>query len=135
MAALDKWCRRTGLLVVEGGHYFEDGVWSSIDGLVRMNTILEPTAVVECKFRFGKIDDIENTPRWHRYMRQAKGYCKVTGTKQVWMVFMGVTTRPPSAVTGIKVVDFTEQEIEENWTSIVHTRKYLDGLIEMREQA
>jgi hypothetical protein len=104
-----------------------EGVWMNVDGLVRDGD--EVVAIQESKFRFASPSDPRDNPNW---MAQCKGYCKAYGTLSVWMPIANLTTRPPTARSRIYMINFSVQEVEENWMLISRTRDYLDRLKEQR---
>lgn len=124
-------CQRMAVLglVVSGPDQAElDGVWASVDGLVYQSGV-SLVAIQECKFRFVHPTDPRDN---HAWMAQTKGYCKVYGTLSVWMPIANLTTRPPSASSRIYAINFTQQEVDENWDMVVKTRAYLEQLRKQR---
>ena len=104
-----------------------EGVVCNVDGVVWIGSVttggLKPVAVQESKFRFAQPSDPRDNVDW---MAQCKGYCYAFGVRSVWMPIANLTTRPPSACSQIYMLEFTEQEIRENWQMITKTRDYLE---------
>ena len=100
-----------------------DGVVCNVDGLISGPGIGPWWAVQESKFRFAQPSDPRDNIDW---MAQCKGYCYAFGVRSVWMPIANLTTRPPSACSQIYMLEFTEQEIRENWQMITKTRDYLE---------
>ena len=98
-------------------------VWSDVPSPIPYINNLRPVAVQESKFRFAQPSDPRDNIDW---MAQCKGYCYIFGVRSVWMPIANLTTRPPSACSQIYMLEFTEQEIRENWQMITKTRDYLE---------
>jgi len=102
-----------------------DGVICNVDGLVFSEASAKSIiAVHESKFRFTPRSDPRDNLDW---MAQCKGYCYAFGVRSVWMPVANITTRPPSASSRIYMLDFSEQEIQENWQMILKTKDYLES--------
>ena len=92
-----------------------DGVLGSVDGLITTSggTLV---AVWECKTRWKAAElPTEND----RYMIQAKAYCWMAGVTQCWFPVLNIGGRPPDMTQWLHVIDFTPQELLENWQSLM----------------
>jgi hypothetical protein len=99
-----------------------DGVVGSPD-CVRLST----WTVVELKFRWmssNKFDRLEKY-FWLELV-QVKGYCKMVGTREAELIvfFCNGDYRPPRPKVRGVGLEFSDQEIEESWQTIVnHARR------------
>jgi hypothetical protein len=99
-----------------------DGITGSPD-----NIDVPRWRVIELKFRWmsaQKFDQLEK----HFWMElvQIKGYCKLVGTleAELWVFFCCGNWRPPVPMVRGVLLEFSEQEIEENWNMIrAHARR------------
>ena len=118
--------KRLGMFVDLPTQSERDGVVVNVDGLIwSMNPKPALVAIQESKFRFAKPHDPRNNSDW---MGQCKGYCKVFGCLSVWMPICFIQTRPPLVESYIYMVNFTQREVDENWSMVTKTRDYLERL-------
>jgi hypothetical protein len=109
--------RQRGLWFRKGTLIYEvDGVVGSLDGLAIQPHILTPVAVWECKTRW-KAEELPTDNE--KYMIQAKAYCWMAGVSQCWFPMLNIATRPPNMIQWLHVVDFSAQELMENWQSLL----------------
>ena len=133
--AFSAWCEARFGLTATGPIQAEvDGIVANADGLVTARTWpwdsnnttehIEVVAVQETKLRFSRKVDPTANPDW---MRQARGYCRVWGTRSVWMVVGNIGASPPEAGSRVFMLEFTDSEIEENWKMLVNVRDFLEA--------
>ena len=111
-------------LMVTGPTQMErDGIVANADALAIGQGRV--AGIVECKFRYSADTDPKKQDKW---IRQVKGYCHIWGTDLVYFVVGNVRSRPPGSGARIYMIQFTENEIAENWQMLVNVRGHLDKL-------
>jgi len=99
-----------------------DGIAGNFDGLLVGK---DPTIVVEIKSKHSyPLKAVADQTRW---MRQIKSYCHMAGTTEVrlWTMYLG--GRPPQAHLHEHRLTFSEREIEQQWSMLVKTKRYLES--------
>jgi hypothetical protein len=111
--------------VISPGECEMDGIWLTPDGLDVASEILEEYKATWKTMR--KIDDLEGE-FWY-WLAQIKAYCRALGTRKARLIALFVngnyTYCDPDGGPRLKSIDleFTAQEIEENWTMILNNRR------------
>lgn len=102
-----------------------DGVKASLDALIyRLSPDAPPNPlVIDAKLKFGKLKPVEDYPHW---MWQLKAYCKMTQATEAALVVLNILERPPRCVASRHTIQFTQVEIEENWSSLINTKRHLE---------
>lgn len=100
-------------------------VMGSFDGIIYHHTSIDTAViVVDSKLRFTKPgEDPRDRMKW---MMQFKAYCKMTGTGTVWIPVCYWGARPPSVQSMLYVVTYNQVEIDENWQTLMSTKRWMD---------
>jgi hypothetical protein len=104
-----------------------DGVIGSLDGIIYTEpgpvSESRPVAVWECKTRW-KAQELptEND----KYMIQAKAYCWMAGVTQCWFPVLNMGGRPPDMTQWLHIIDFSAQELMENWQSLLRMKPMVE---------
>jgi len=100
-----------------------EGVIGSFDAIISRDGV--PLIVVDSKLRFNKPgEDPRDRMKW---MMQFKSYCYMTGTSTAWIPVCYWGARPPSVQSLLYVITYNQVEIEENWQTIMATKRWLDA--------
>jgi hypothetical protein len=99
-----------------------DGICGSPDHID-----IETWRIIELKCRWMSAQKFEQLEK-HFWLEivQIKGYCKLIGATEaeLWVFFVAGNWRPPVPMVGAKLLEFSQQEIDENWDVIVqHARR------------
>lgn len=102
-----------------------DDITGSLDGLMvgpsESAIYSKEPLISEMKARFSRPAD----PRDHwRYITQIKTYCKMARTTKTVMPALHMNTRPPEAIFNLYWLDFSQQEIDENWQMMMNMKRY-----------
>lgn len=99
------------------------------DGIVGSPDAIRITdwRVVELKFRWMSSHKFDALEKWFFIeLVQIKGYCKMVGTNvaELWVFFCNGDYKPPRPCVRGALLEFSDQEIEESWRTIVnHARR------------
>lgn len=96
----------------------KDDILGSLDGVMILPDI--GTLVCETKLRFTLSNEIPL-----KHLQQTRAYCHLLGTDTVCYVSGHLSSTPPTAKAQLRIIRFTGQSIEENWSMLVNTKKYL----------
>ena len=102
--------------LVRPGEWELDGIVGSPDGIDILNW-----RVVETKFRWMSSDKFDQLEKYFWLeLVQVRGYCKMIHSQEslLWVFFCNGNYRPPRPVVRGKLLQFSEQEIEESWAMI-----------------
>lgn len=101
-----------------------DGIIGTLDGLLCLpDSIGGGMMPWECKVRFRP----RHHPReYNRWMYQVKAYCHMVGSNKAWFTGLFVSNRPPNADLAWWELEFSKEELEENWQMIVNMKEYLE---------
>lgn len=102
-----------------------EDILGNLDGVALAHDA-ERIKVIEIKTRWGNEIgrdnfDVGSQTLW---LRQGKAYCKLTNTPEIIYVVMKMQARPPSVFGYWIDVEFTQQEIDENWQMIRNTKEW-----------
>ena len=100
-----------------------DGIIGTLDGLILQEPNGRPAAVWENKTRW-RAEELPTDNE--RYMIQAKAYCWMVGVTQCWFSVLNISARPPNMVQWLHIIDFTPQELMENWRSLLQMREIVE---------
>lgn len=100
-----------------------DGIIGTLDGLILQEPNGQPAAVWENKTRW-RAEELPTDNE--RYMIQAKAYCWMVGVTQCWFSVLNISARPPNMVQWLHIIDFTPQELMENWRSLLQMREIVE---------
>ena len=95
-----------------------DGIIGTLDGVAHTDT---DSYVWECKTRWTRYHAPEEHPRW---LYQVKAYCYMMRMNKAWLTVLHLSTRPPNAESYWHELEFTDQQLAENWQMIVNARDY-----------
>lgn len=115
---LVQWATERGGAYIPDVEQCTDGVVASLDGVVVLPNKL---MVSETKLRFTGDDSI---PFSHQ--QQIRAYCYMAGTLSVCYVSGHVSSRPPTALGLLRLLELTPLEAEETWAMIESTKQYLE---------
>ena len=92
-----------------------EGILLSVDYLDPVNGRID-----ECKFTWKSLWKFDIRDQW-RWMTQVKGYCYGWGVRKarVWCCHINGDYRPPSPRVIAYDLEFTDQELGENWEMLV----------------
>lgn len=99
-----------------------------LDGIVGSPDAIRLTdwMLIELKFRWMSSNKFDQLEKWFWLeLIQIKGYCKLVGTQQaeLHVFFCNGDYRPPRPTARGVRLEFSEQEIEESWSTIVNHAK------------
>lgn len=107
---------------VRPGEVMVDGIVGSPDLLD-----LDTGAVVDSKFTWRSMRKLDNIEKWFWiWLVQLKGYCRMVGTNkaELWVFFACGDWAPPVPRIRRLGLEFSDQEIKENWDMLVeHARR------------
>lgn len=95
-----------------------DGIIGTMDGICYTNN---ESFVWECKTRFRPLHPPRDYDRW---MFQVKAYCHMARTNKAWLTVLHVSARPPNTELVWHELEFSDQELEDNWTMLKNARDY-----------
>jgi len=107
--------------LVRPDEWERDGIVGSPDAL-RLND----WTVVELKFRWMSSNKFDALEKWFWLeLIQIKGYCAMLGTlrAELWVFFCNGDYRPPRPNVRGVLLEFSEQEVEESWQTILNHAK------------
>lgn len=102
-----------------------DAVWPTWLDLGGGNTIARPGPEVLCELKFTWKST--NNPNNWMYEAQIKSYCKMMGIRRARLTILYVNGAYGPFEPQVRIIDyeFSDQELNENWTMIVrHARKH-----------
>lgn len=97
-----------------------DGITGTLDGIAATP---EWTAVVEDKLKFGRVANPCEETRW---MMQVKAYCKLIYVRRALFPVLAILHSPPRAIAKLHLIEFSQEEIDENWAMLLNTKRYLE---------
>ena len=100
----------------------KDGIIGNADGVIFHGG--DAQAIVECKLRFSRNEELLD-----RWLQQTKAYCAIWETNRVYFLIGHIHSNPPGGKARLVTVDFTDQEIQENWTMLLNTKNHLERLL------
>jgi len=107
----------------------ESGIWCSPDAIQATDDLMSDSPVIVHEFKVkwmssNKLDDLD-AKEWWDVMAQIKSYCKVMkcNTAILHVLFVNGDYKWSNTVTGYPYrvslqLDFTDQELEDNWNAI-----------------
>lgn len=96
------------------------GITGTPDGLLSLDVTSTVVEIVEYKARFGALHNIHDQPEW---IAQVQAYCYMAGTTKASIYVLILSNSPE---IGRYVIEFTTQELAENWAMLLHTKASLE---------
>jgi len=117
---LKHWANKRGGLYVPNWVDSLDDIVANLDGVMLLPD--KPMSVVEVKLRFTMNNEIPI-----RHLQQIRAYCKVLDTTKAIFMILNISSAPPMAKARLELLEFTQQQIDENWQMLINTKRYLES--------
>jgi len=119
--AVRPWIRQSfpNDLVIFSPVYELEGVKATLDAVAIPTSSPVLPVVIDAKVKFGKLSKPSDRPDW---LWQQKTYCKIVGTSQAKLFYLNILSGPPRCIAGVFHLVFTEEEIAENWSTVLNTK-------------